>query len=113
MPPLSFYLAQPPSVSPPASLFSTFFLHYLPPASPSVPSFSQFFLITRYQYGKDVAKDDKQAFAWFKAAADQGLSPAQLNVGRMYADGIGVKKDEAMARKYFEKAASNGDNRAS
>ena len=31
----------------------------------------------------------------------------------MYADGIGVKKDEAMARKYFEKAASNGDNRAS
>ncbi|MGQ7199279.1 tetratricopeptide repeat protein, partial [Escherichia sp. HC-TM1] len=38
---------------------------------------------------------------------------AQLNVGRMYADGIGVKKDEAMARKYFEKAASNGDNRAS
>ncbi len=49
---------------------------------------------TRYQYGKDVAKDDKQAFAWFKTAADQGLSPAQLNVGRMYADGIGVKKDE-------------------
>ncbi|HCW4215983.1 TPA: sel1 repeat family protein, partial [Acinetobacter baumannii] len=49
----------------------------------------------------------------FKTAADQGLSPAQLNVGRMYADGIGVKKDEAMARKYFEKAASNGDNRAS
>ena len=59
------------------------------------------------------SKDDKQAFAWFKAAADQGLSPAQLNVGSMYADGIGVKKDEAMARKYFEKAASNGDNRAS
>lgn len=74
---------------------------------------AQFYLGTRYQYGKDVAKDDKQAFAWFKAAADQGLSPAQLNVGRMYADGIGVKKDEAMARKYFEKAASNGDNRAS
>jgi TPR repeat protein len=74
---------------------------------------AQFYLGTHYQYGKDVAKDDKQAFAWFKAAADQGLSPAQLNVGRMYADGIGVKKDESMARKYFEKAASNGDNRAS
>jgi TPR repeat protein len=39
--------------------------------------------------------------------------PAQLNVGRMYADGVGVAKNEAMARKYFEKAASNGDNRAS
>jgi TPR repeat protein len=39
----------------------------------------------------------------FKAAADQGLSAAQLNVGRMYADGIGTKKDEALARKYLKK----------
>ena len=30
----------------------------------------------------------------------------------MYADGIGVK-DEILARRYFEKAASSGDNRAS
>ena len=60
-----------------------------------------------------MTKDEKQAFSLFKAAADQGISAAQLNVGRMYADGIGVKKDEALARKYFEKAASHGDNRAS
>ncbi|EZQ10358.1 tetratricopeptide repeat protein, partial [Acinetobacter sp. Ver3] len=54
-----------------------------------------------------------QAFVWYKAAADQGISSAQLNVGRMYADGIGVTKNETLARQYFEKAASHGDNRAS
>lgn len=56
---------------------------------------AQFYLGAHYQHGKDVAKDDKQAFTWFKAAADQGLSPAQLNVGRMYADGVGVAKTKA------------------
>ncbi len=48
-----------------------------------------------------------------EAAADQGLAVAQLNVGRMLADGIGTRKDETLARQYFEKAASRGDNRAS
>ena len=31
----------------------------------------------------------------------------------MLADGLGTKKDESLARQYFEKAASRGDNRAS
>ncbi len=60
---------------------------------------------TKYQQGKDVAKDERQAFAWYKAAADQGFSAAQLNVGRMLADGIGTKKDEALARQYFRKSS--------
>ncbi|WP_031950589.1 tetratricopeptide repeat protein [Acinetobacter baumannii] len=107
------YIAQPQSVASQAARFSTMGIHDLQKAAQAGQAGAQFYLGTRYQYGKDVAKDDKQAFAWFKTAADQGLSPAQLNVGRMYADGIGVKKDEAMAPKYFEKAASNGDNRAS
>lgn len=74
---------------------------------------AQFYLATHYQTGKEIQKDDKQAFTWYKAAADQGISAAQLNVGRMYADGIGVSKNEALARQYLEKAASHGDNRAS
>ena len=106
------YIAQPQSVASQAARFSTMGIHDLQKLLKRV-KLEHSFILVRYQYGKDVAKDDKQAFAWFKTAADQGLSPAQLNVGRMYADGIGVKKDEAMARKYFEKAASNGDNRAS
>ncbi|MBD1230466.1 sel1 repeat family protein [Acinetobacter seifertii] len=106
------YIAQPQSVASQAARFSTMGVSDLQKAAKSGQAGAQFYLGTHYQYGKD-EKDEKQAFAWFKAAADQGLSPAQLNVGRMYADGIGVKKDESMARKYFEKAASNGDNRAS
>ena len=65
---------------------------------------AQFYLATRYQFGKEtLLKMRNKLFIYLKAAADQGLSAAQLNVGRMYADGIGTKKDEALARKYFEK----------
>ncbi|NWK81389.1 sel1 repeat family protein [Acinetobacter sp. SwsAc4] len=107
------YVAQPQSVATQAARYSVMSISELQSAAKSGQAGAQFYLATRYQYGKDVAKDEKQAFSLFKAAADQGLSAAQLNVGRMYADGIGTKKDEALARKYFEKAASNGDNRAS
>ncbi|WP_445116583.1 tetratricopeptide repeat protein [Acinetobacter sp. WZC-1] len=74
---------------------------------------AQFYLATHYQSGKTLPRDLKQAFTWYKAAADQGISSAQLNVGRMYADGLGTSKNETLARQYFEKAASHGDNRAS
>jgi TPR repeat protein len=73
---------------------------------------AQFYLATHYQYGKDVAKDENKLLLGLKQQQIR-VFPAQLNVGRMYADGVGVAKNEAMARKYFEKAASNGDNRAS
>lgn len=107
------YVAQPQSVATQAARYSVMSIGELQSAAKAGQAGAQFYLATRYQYGKDVAKDEKQAFALFKAAADQGISAAQLNVGRMYADGIGTKKDEVLARKYFEKAASNGDNRAS
>ena len=107
------YVAQPQSVASQAARYSVMNISELQNAAKAGQAGAQFYLASRYQYGKDVAKDEKQAFALFKAAADQGLSSAQLNVGRMYADGIGTHKDETLARKYFEKAASNGDNRAS
>ena len=107
------YVAQPQSVASQAARYSVMNISELQNAAKAGQAGAQFYLASRYQYGKDVVKDEKQAFALFKAAADQGLSSAQLNVGRMYADGIGTHKDETLARKYFEKAASNGDNRAS
>lgn len=107
------YVAQPQSVASQAARYSVMNISELQNAAKAGQAGAQFYLASRYQYGKDVAKDEKQAFSLFKAAADQGLSSAQLNVGRMYADGIGTHKDETLARKYFEKAASNGDNRAS
>lgn len=107
------YVAQPQSIAAQAARYSVMSIPELTQAAKAGQAGAQFYLGAHYQHGKNVPKDDKQAFTWFKAAADQGLSPAQLNIGRMYADGIGVAKNEAMARKYFEKAASNGDNRAS
>jgi TPR repeat protein len=44
----------------------------------------------------------KTSFAWYKAAADQGLSAAQLNVGRMLQMALALK-DESLARKYLKK----------
>lgn len=107
------YVAPAPSVASQAAQYSVMDINSLAKAAKAGQAGAQFYLGTKYQYGKDVGKDERQAFAWFKAAADQGLSAAQLNVGRMLADGIGTKKDVVLARQYFEKAASRGDNRAS
>lgn len=107
------YVASKPSVSSQAAQYAVMDLQSLIKAAKAGQPGAQFYLGTKYQQGKDVNKDDRQAFAWYKAAADQGLSSAQLNVGRMLAEGIGTHKDEPLARKYLEKAASHGDNRAS
>ena len=102
------------SVSQMAAQYAHMDVNSLQKAAKSGQPAAQFYLATHYQAGTGgVAKDLKQSFAWFKAAADQGISAAQLNVGRMYADGLGVSKSETSARQYFEKAASHGDNRAS
>ncbi|MFW1753175.1 tetratricopeptide repeat protein [Acinetobacter wanghuae] len=107
------YVSPSASVSSQAAQYSVMDINSLIKSAKAGQPGAQFYLATKYQYGKDVAKDDRQAFTWYKAAADQGLAVAQLNVGRMLADGIGTKKDEVLARRYLEKAASRGDNRAS
>ncbi|RZG77554.1 tetratricopeptide repeat protein [Acinetobacter sp. WCHAc060025] len=102
------------SVSQMAAQYAHMDVNSLQKAAKAGQPAAQFYLAAHYQAGSGgVAKDLKQAFTWFKAAADQGISSAQLNVGRMYADGLGVSKSETSARQYFEKAASHGDNRAS
>ena len=107
------YVSPKPSVASQAAKYSVMDINSLSKAAKAGEPGAQFYLATKYQKGIDVRQDNSQAFAWYKAAADQGLSPAQLNVGRMLADGVGTRKDESLARKYFEKAASHGDNRAS
>ncbi|MGA2402719.1 MAG: tetratricopeptide repeat protein [Syntrophobacteraceae bacterium] len=49
-----------------------------------------------------------EAVKWFRKAADQGDAGAQLNLGLMYLDGLGVPKDYAEAIKWFRKAAEQG-----
>lgn len=102
------------SVSQMAAQYAHMDVNSLQKAAKSGQPAAQFYLAAHYQAGTGgVSKDLKQAFTLFKAAADQGITAAQLNVGRMYADGLGVSKSETSARQYFEKAASHGDNRAS
>lgn len=107
------YVPSTPSVSSQAARYAVMDIQSLSKAAQAGQPGAQFYLATKYQQGKDVSKDLNKAFSLYKAAADQGLSSAQLNVGRMLADGLGTKKDEVLARQYFEKAASHGDNRAS
>ena len=107
------YVSPSNSISNQAARYSVMDINSLHQAAKSGQAGAQFYLGTKYEYGKDIKQDDKQAFAWYKSAADQGLTAAQLNVGRMLIDGKGTSKNEALGRQYLEKAASHGDNRAS
>ena len=53
-----------------------------------------------------------EAVKWFEEAAEQGLSLAQTNLGVMYLQGKGVKKNESKGFKWIEKALEQGDERA-
>ena len=57
------------------------------------------------------ALSDKQyaeALEWLSRAAGQGHAMAQNNLGGMYANGLGVAKNEAEAVKWYRKAAEQG-----
>lgn len=58
---------------------------------------AQFFLGAMHASGEGVAKDDAQAAAWYRKAADQGDARAQFSLGWMYSLGQGVPKDVAAA----------------
>ena len=52
-----------------------------------------------------IIKDDIKAVYYFKKAANQGDSDAQLDLGSCYMDGRGVEKDWEKAKFWFGKAA--------
>ena len=49
------------------------------------------------------------AFKWFKLAANQGLSGAQVGIGFLYENGLGTEKDMSQAAHWFGLAAAQGD----
>ncbi len=53
-----------------------------------------------------VPHDDAQAAAWFRKAADQGNTLAQLSLSAMYQKGSGVPQDDVRAHMWFNLAAS-------
>jgi TPR repeat protein len=50
-----------------------------------------------------------EAFEWYYRAAEKGYPAAQLNVGLIYRRGIGVEKNEQLARTWLAKAAASAD----
>lgn len=99
---------------------------------------AQYLLARRLETGEGVSKDEAQAVRWYTRAAKMrpgadttystpvveqphgailkpegqnaqpGLAEAQFALGRMYALGRGVKRDDKTARKWFARAAEQG-----
>lgn len=66
-----------------------------------------------YYYGQGFPKPDyEQAVKWYEKAAKKDYADAQYQLGLCYEKGQGVKQDAKMARKWFGKAAKNGNSRA-
>jgi len=63
--------------------------------------------VAAYQVG-----DVPLAVKEFRAAADEGHSDSQFNLGLMYEQGIGVEKDEKEALVWYLKAAQQGNSNA-
>jgi TPR repeat protein len=65
-----------------------------------------------YLAGRFVAKDPKEAAAWFEKAALQGLAAAQFNLGVLYQRGEGVRENAQLAVFWFQSAAEQNEPRA-
>jgi TPR repeat protein len=66
-----------------------------------------------YQLGRAYAANGQtpEAIAAWRKAADKGSTSAMVELGVLYGTGAGVARDEAQARKLFERAAEAGNPR--
>ncbi len=66
-----------------------------------------------YQLGRAYAANRQlpEAIAAWRKAADKGSTSAMVELGVLYGTGAGVARDEAQARKLFERAAEAGNPR--
>ncbi len=66
-----------------------------------------------YQLGRAYAanRQTPEAIAAWRKAADKGSTSAMVELGVVYGTGAGVARDEAQARKLFERAAEAGNPR--
>jgi TPR repeat protein len=66
-----------------------------------------------YQLGRAYAANRQvpEAIGAWRKAADKGSTSAMVELGVLYGTGAGVVKDEAQARKLFERAAAAGNPR--
>lgn len=62
-----------------------------------------------YYFGLGGTRDDNQALAWFKKAAEQGDAKGEYHLGQMYTEGKGgLKESEYEAAVWYEKSAQQG-----
>ena len=74
---------------------------------------AQVFLANAYQKGlAGRERNSEEAMRWYRLAADQGYSPAEVELGRRYAAGDGVDRDYAEAQRWYETAAGRGNANA-
>lgn len=62
-----------------------------------------------YKEGRGVRQDYAKAMEWYKKAANQGDSDAQLNLGIMYEQGQGVRPNKRTANEWYEMACDSGN----
>ena len=73
----------------------------------------QFMMGNFYTFGRGVVTPNKaSAYSWYLLAAEKNHPEAQYNVGYMYENGDAGTIDLAEAKKWYQKAASNGNKRA-
>ena len=65
-----------------------------------------------YHNGKGVTQDFKAAVKWYRLAAVQGYTDAQVNLGAMYYEGEGVAEDFIRGYMWFSIAAAKGNPNA-
>lgn len=53
--------------------------------------------------------DPTQAFDWIRKSALKGYAPAQLQLGTMYLEGIGIEQNPETAYEWFKQAAEQGN----
>ncbi|VEG13462.1 tetratricopeptide repeat protein [Moraxella cuniculi] len=63
-----------------------------------------------YLNGEGVAKDKKQAFAYFKQASEQGDITSQYWLGFCCENGIGTAQNLTQAVGWYKKSAARGDH---
>jgi len=68
-------------------------------------------LATLLTLGSGVPEDKQEALYWYRKAADLGHAKSINILGGFYEDGWVVRKDMAIARAHYERAASAGDFR--
>ena len=57
----------------------------------------------RYEKGRGVKQDYKEAVTWYTRAAEQGFAKAQCAIGIMYDDGAGLQQDHTEAVAWYRK----------